>query len=122
MAGREQQYAEVLKLIRSGAELHYPSGRDLGNDALLRGDERYAEGLVRLAELEDLDAVLELADAISLVAQAHLAGERDLADAVWEAASVAIGAGGGEEYENLKARTREGEPQAASALLSWASR
>lgn len=121
VAGREEEYAEVLELIRSGAELHYASGEALGNDALLRGDERYAEGLVRLARLEDLDAVAELADAISLVAQAHLAGDRELADALWEAACVAIGSGGGEQYECIKARARAGEPDAGGSLLRWAS-
>jgi len=41
---------------------------------LLAGDHLYALGLARLAALGDLDAVAELADVISLSAQAHASG------------------------------------------------
>ncbi len=39
--------------------------------ALLAGDYLYARGLERLAALGDLEAVRELSDLISLVAQLH---------------------------------------------------
>ena len=61
--------------------------------ALLLGDQLYALGLARLAELGDLEAVAELADLISLVAQAHLREAGGLAAAVWEAGAIAIGWG-----------------------------
>ena len=42
---------------------------------LLAGDHLYAFGLVRLASIGDLEAVDELADLISLCAQAHAAAD-----------------------------------------------
>src|SRR5918994_486410 len=55
--------------------------RDL---ALLAGDYLYARGLERLAALEDLEAVRELSDLISLSAQIHAQGDGDsVADALW---------------------------------------
>ena len=45
--------------------------------ALLLGDQLYALGLSRLAELGDLEAVAELADVISLLAQARASRRRE---------------------------------------------
>ena len=66
-------------MILEGYRLHYgeplvvrPGDNDL---ALLLGDQLYALGLARLAELGDLEAVAELADVISLAAQAHSASD-----------------------------------------------
>ena len=78
--------------------------RDL---ALLLGDQLYALGLSRLAALGDLDAVAELADVISLIAQAHADADAELAEAVWEAGAVAIGWG-----PRPATRTRKGWPGA----------
>ncbi len=58
----------AIALIREGAHLHYDRNDD---DSLLRGDQRYAEGLVLLAASGDLEAVARLADAISRLAQAQ---------------------------------------------------
>ena len=84
-------------MILEGSRLHYGEPRVVQPDdpdlALLLGDQLYALGLSRLAALGDLDAVAELADVISLVAQAHAAGDADLAEAVWEAGAVAVGWG-----------------------------
>ncbi len=84
-------------MILEGYRLHYdepvvvrPDDADL---ALLLGDQLYALGLARLAELGDLEAVAELADVISLAAQAHSAADPDLAQAVWEAGAVSVGWG-----------------------------
>ena len=60
--------------------------------ALLAGDRLYALGLARLAQLGDLDAV-ELADVISLAAQAHAEGRGSDAPAIWEAGAAAVGHG-----------------------------
>src|SRR5947209_421982 len=83
--GREREYELLLEMILEGYRLHYdeplvvrPGDRDL---ALLLGDQLYALGLARLAALGDVDAVAELADVISLVAQAHIASDLQLADA-----------------------------------------
>jgi hypothetical protein len=64
VSGSDQEHA--VRLIREGALAHYERDDD---DALLRGDQLYAEGLVLLAASGDLDAVARLADGISRVAQ-----------------------------------------------------
>jgi hypothetical protein len=82
-------YALIVEAIREGYLEHYGAGRvvrpadpDL---ALLAGDRLYALGLEWLAAVGDLDAVAELADVISLCAQAHAEGDPARADAVWRA-------------------------------------
>lgn len=90
-------YDQLLDEIAAGVRLHYsldPSHPD-PDLALLEGDHHYAEGLARLAELGDLDAVAALADAISLIAEAQAAGEPARAAAVWEAGLRAVRRGGG---------------------------
>src|SRR6201987_2978490 len=95
--GREREYELLLEMILEGYRLHYaeplvvrPDDPDL---ALLLGDQLYALGLARLAALGDVEAVAELADVISLVAQAHSAADPELAGAAWEAGAVAGGWG-----------------------------
>ena len=119
-AGREAEYELLLEMILEGSLLHYGRPRvvqvadpDL---ALLLGDQLYALGLSRLAALDDLDAVAELADLISLLAQAEAAADPALARAVWLAGAAAIGWGGGPAHEAAKALARAGDPEAASAL------
>jgi hypothetical protein len=90
--------------------------------ALLLGDQLYALGLSRLAQLDDLDAVAELADLISLLAQAQAASDPELAQAVWEAGAVAIGWGTGSEHEAAKALARVGATEAREALLDAAQK
>ena len=95
--GREADYELLVEAIREGYLLHYAPGRVVRPDdpdlALLAGDRLYALGLARLAALGDLEAVAELADVISLGAQAHAAGDAELAEAVWEAGARAVGWG-----------------------------
>jgi hypothetical protein len=75
--GRERDYELLLEMILEGSLLHYGAPRLVRSTdpdlALLLGDQLYALGLARLAELGDLDAVAELADLISLLAQARAA-------------------------------------------------
>jgi hypothetical protein len=115
-------YELLLEMILEGARLHYGPPRVVRTDdpdlALLVGDQLYALGLARLAALGDLDAVAELADTISLVAQAHASADRELADAVWEAGVVAVGWGGVEELEEAKQLARAGDSRAVEALRS----
>lgn len=125
-AGREAEYELLLEMILEGSRLHYgeprvvcPEDPDL---ALLLGDQLYALGLSRLASLGDIEAIVELADLISLVAQAHAASDPSLAEAVWEAGAVAIGWGGGEDHEAAKALARAGDPRAVAALRAAAAR
>ncbi|MGN6167027.1 MAG: hypothetical protein ACTHQQ_02495 [Solirubrobacteraceae bacterium] len=116
------EYELLLEMILEGASLHYGPTRVVRTDdpdlALLVGDQLYALGLERLAALGDLGAVAELADTISLVAQAHAAGDRELADAVWEAGVIAVGWGGAEEFEEAKQLARAGDSRAVVALRS----
>jgi hypothetical protein len=74
--------------------------------ALLAGDRLYAIGLDKLAALGDVEAVAELADLISLVAQAQAEDDPVRADAVWEAGARAVGAGTSPDHEAAKAGWR----------------
>ncbi len=119
-AGREGEYELLLEMIFEGSLLHYGSPRlvrcadpDL---ALLLGDQLYALGLSRLADLGDLDAVRELADLISLLAQARAGSDPRLAEAIWAAGAAAIGWGRTAEYEAAKALARAGDRRATEAL------
>lgn len=118
--GRAAEYELLLELILEGSLLHYGRPRVLAVDdpdlALLLGDQLYALGLARLAELGDLAAVAELADLISLVAVAEAANEGDLTEAVWAAGARAIGWGSNPRHEQAKQLAREGAPGATEAL------
>jgi hypothetical protein len=123
-SGREREYELLLEMILEGSRLHYreplvvcPRDPDL---ALLLGDQLYALGLGRLASLGDLDATTELADVISIVAQAHAAGDAELAEAIWESGAVAVGWGSTAAHEAAKAMARLQAPGAAEALWSAA--
>jgi hypothetical protein len=109
-ADRADEYAFLLEAIREGALLHYGQGRILAPDdpdlALLGGDRLYAVGLDRLAALGDVEAVAELADVISLVAQAHAEGDPERAEAVWAAGVRAVSAGRSPDHEAAKAAWR----------------
>jgi hypothetical protein len=118
--------AFVIEAIREGYLLHYGAGRLLRDDdpdlVLLAGDHLYALGLARLAALGDLEAVAELADVISLGAQAHAEGRPDLAEAVWQAGAAAVGWGADGPLRAAKAAARDGDPGAPEALRAAARR
>jgi hypothetical protein len=109
-SGREDDYALLVEAIHEGYLLHYGAGRVVRPEdpdlSLLAGDRLYALGLARLAELGDLAAVGELADVISLAAQAHAEGDAERAAAVWEAGVRAVGDGPGPDHEAAKAAWR----------------
>ena len=119
-AGHEADYALLVEAIVEGYLQHYGTGRVVRPDdpdlALLAGDRLYALGLARLAELGDLAAVAELADVISLAAQAHAEGDPDRAGAIWQAGATAVGHGTVPGLAAAKAAARAGEPDAAAAL------
>jgi hypothetical protein len=123
-AGRPDEYELLLEMILEGARLHYGPQRLVRTEdpdlALLVGDQLYALGLVRLAALGDIEAVSELADVISLVAQAHAMSDAELADAVWEAGAVAVGWGVSDRHTEAKRLARGGDPEAAAALRAAA--
>jgi hypothetical protein len=121
-AGREAEYELLLELILAGSRLHYQASALEPDVSLLLGDQLYALGLSRLAALGDLEAVAELADVISLIAQAHAAGDPELAEAVWAAGATAIGWGAAPGHERAKALARRGDHRAAKALRAGAAR
>ena len=87
------------------------------------GDQLYAMGLSRLTELGDLEAVAELADLISLLAQAELQpGSRELSQALWAAGATAVGWGASDEHEAAKALARAGDAAAVPALVRASQR
>ena len=115
-----EEYELLVDLIREGYLLHYGAPRVVRTEdpdlRLLAGDRLYALGLARLARLGDLEAVAELADVISLCAQAHAAGAPDLAEAVWEAGATAVGWGADDAHPAAKAAAARRDPAAAQAL------
>jgi hypothetical protein len=119
------EYELLLEMILEGSHLHYGPQRVVRTHdpdlALLLGDQLYALGLARLAGLGDLDAVVELADVISLVAQAQAAGNPGLASAAWEAGAAAVGWGPGAGHHGAKALARAGHPDAFEALHAAAA-
>jgi hypothetical protein len=125
-AGRGGDYELLMEMIYEGYRLHYREGGgelvrpDDPDLALLLGDRLYALGLARLARLGDLEAVAELADVISLVAQAHAASDSGLAEAVWLAGGTAVGWGATEAHDSAKALARSGDPDASRALRAAA--
>ena len=122
--GREREYELLLEMILEGYRLHYAEPLVVQSDdadlKLLLGDQLYALGLSRLAELGDLDAVAELADVISLAAQANSASDPELAKAVWEAGAVSVGWGATDAHRAAKARARAHDPDAERALRAAA--
>jgi hypothetical protein len=122
--GREREYELLLEMILEGYRLHYdePVVVRAGDPdlALLLGDQLYALGLARLAELGDLEAVAELADVISLAAQAHSASDAELAHAVWEAGAVSVGWGTSDAHRRAKTRARVHDADASTALRAAA--
>jgi hypothetical protein len=118
--GREAEYELLVELIVEGSRLHYGTPRAVRSAdpdlRLLLGDQLYALGLERLAALGDVAAVAELADVISLVAQAHGTEDSALADAIWKAGAVAVGWGPSDAFVAAKARARAGDDGVMRAL------
>ena len=69
----DQRFALGLETIYEGYLLHYGSSRLFAppdaESTVLLGDYLYAHGLVRIAELGDVEVVADLAELISLCAQ-----------------------------------------------------
>lgn len=107
----EERFALGLETIYEGYLVHYGRPRlrepQDGAPALVLGDYLYAQGLARIASLGDVDAVADLAELISLCAQARADG-RPGDGAAWAATSALLGQGRlGEAREAL---SRRGDP------------
>jgi hypothetical protein len=92
----QERFHLGVETIYEGYLLHYgrprlfaPVDEDTG---LLLGDYLYAHGLVRVAATGSVEAVCDLAELISLCAQARAAGGPGEAEA-WAATAVCLGAG-----------------------------
>ncbi len=123
-AAGDSDLALAVEAVREGYLLHYGTPRlTLADDpdlALLAGDRLYALGLERLAATGELAAIRELSDVISLCAQAHSAGDPDLAEAVWEAGRAAVDNGSTQAHREAKVAAAAGDPGAAGALRAAA--
>jgi hypothetical protein len=88
------RHALALETIYEGYLAHYGSPRLFtppdADIALLLGDYLYAHGLVRVAEAGDVAAVADLAELISLCAQARADG-RDGDGMAWAATAALLG-------------------------------
>ena len=124
VAAHREDVVIAVSAVDEGYRLHYAEPRALRIDdadlRLLAGDRMYALGLARLAAIGDLTAIAELADVISLSAQAHASGDEDLADAAWRAGVSAIAWGPTEAVAEAKSQARAGDQGAAGALRAAA--
>ena len=118
----EERFALGLETIYEAYLLHYGRPRLFaptdGDTALLLGDYLYAHGLVRIAAFEDVAAVADLAELISLCAQLR-AGGGDGDGAAWAATAALLGCGG---LDEARAALREdGDPEPLLALAREAA-
>jgi hypothetical protein len=85
----------VLEAVYEGYLMHYGEPRAFAGMEpdlrLLAGDALYALGLARLADAGDLEAVVELADLISLCACAHAQARPEVAEELWRASARLLG-------------------------------
>jgi hypothetical protein len=96
----EEQFALGVESIYEGYLLHYGRPRLFApaddDTALLLGDYLYAHGLVRVGATGNVAAVRDLAELISLCAQARAEGRGGEAEA-WAATCALLGRGGLDE-------------------------
>jgi hypothetical protein len=107
----ERRFALGLETIYEGYLVHYGRPRlhepQDGDAALVLGDYFYAQGLKRIASLGDVAAVADLAELISLCAQARGDG-RPWDGVAWAATAALLG-----EHRLVDARlalSRQGDP------------
>ena len=111
-----------VETIYEGYLVHYGRSRLFSqteaDTALLLGDYLYAHGLVRVAKIGNVDAVADLAELISLCAQARAEG-RDGDASAWAATASRLAAGG---LENARDALRlDGNPSALDEVAREAA-
>ena len=122
----DERYALGLETIYEGYLVHYGTARLFAAEdpdvALLLGDYLYAHGLVRIAELGDVEAIRELAALISRCA--HLRAEGAPGDGeAWAETAERLGGGvadrSAREERTLRARpARRIDSRAVSTLAA----
>lgn len=99
LAGRE--HADGLEQIYEGFLLHYGHPRPRApaeRDNLLAGDEQYAQGLARIAMLDDPEAIAVLAELIGLASRGRAEHGCETDDfALWAATARFLADRGGRE-------------------------
>jgi len=109
----EERYALGLETIYEGYLLHYGRPRLFapadGDTALLLGDYLYAHGLVRIARLEVVEAVVDMAELISLCGQLRAEGRIEDGPP-WAATAALLGAGGLDEARAALRLEGDAEP------------
>jgi hypothetical protein len=118
----QQRFALGLETIYEGYLVHYGRPRLFepgdGDTALLLGDYLYAHGLVRIAEQENVEAVADLAELISLCAELR-AGPRGEDDGVaWAATAALLGSGW---LDDARTALREADPGPLTQLARAAA-
>jgi hypothetical protein len=118
----DERFALGLETIYEGYLVHYGRPRvfepEDGDAALVLGDYLYAQGLARIASLGDVAAVADLAELISICAQARADGR--LGDgAAWAATAALLGQG--RLAEARAALSRRGEPAPLDRLARQAA-
>jgi hypothetical protein len=118
----EEAHALGVETIYEGYLLHYGRPRLFapadGDTALLLGDYLYAHGLVRIAATGDVEAVRDLAELISLCAQAR-AEERGGDAEAWAATCSLLGR---RQLDGARASLRDdGDPGPRRALAEAAA-
>ena len=105
----DDRYALGLETIYEGYLVHYGRSRLFrkgdGDEALLLGDYLYAHGLVRIAELGEVEAIEALAALISRCAHLRAEGEPGDGEA-WAETAADLGGGHGDRAQALAAHAR----------------
>jgi hypothetical protein len=118
----EPRFVLGLETIYEGYLLHFGRPRLFAppdaDTAILLGDYLYAHGLVRVAAFEEVEAVADLADLISLCSQGAADG-RDGDGEAWAATAALLGAG--ELGEARSALRLAGDPGPLGALARAAA-
>jgi hypothetical protein len=109
----DARFARGLETIYEGYLVHYGQARlyepEDGDAALVLGDYLYAQGLARIASVGEVAAVADLAELISLCAQARADG-RPGDGAAWAATAALLGRGGLEDARAALSRDRDPRP------------
>jgi hypothetical protein len=113
----EPRFALGLETIYEGYLVHYGRPRlfepESGDAALVLGDYLYAQGLARIASVGEVAAVADVAELLSLCAQAQ--GDKRPGDgAAWAATAALLGQGA--LGEARAALSRRGDPRPLETL------